>query len=127
MKLMKTLFVWLLLLAVPLQGHAAATLNFCASSSAATARNAAHCHVAGITHAASQDVQDVAKKKAVAGAVCDKCSHCTSCTSGALSMPAFAASLSFEPPAAEPIAYLPLYSSNPQYDGLERPPHRRPA
>lgn len=42
-------------------------------------------------------------------------------------MPAFAAALSFESPAAEPIAYLPRYSSNPLYDGLERPPHHRPA
>jgi hypothetical protein len=127
MKLMKTLFVWLLLLlALPLQGYAAAALNFCSSGSAPP-RAQAHCHIVSaksdhsLTHDATGANADAGHCQDASSS--HKCSNCSFCAFGAACVPTSTPPLAARPAGAERIDYLPHYVTSRLPAGLERPPH----
>ena len=114
--------MWLLLLALPLQGFAAATMLHCGAGHQRTVATAAsksaspHHHEAGQAHqhaAASDTAQpDLAKSK---------CSACAACCMGT-ALPA--AALAFEPfaPALAPLSFVTAPAIGFVTDGPDRPP-----
>jgi hypothetical protein len=127
MKLIKTLIVWLLLLAIPLQGHAAVSANLRMMSPGSASINdapvmAAHC--AGGSHHADAAV---AKAHCEKSAAVHKCSHCASCSVSAfLFLPEYPAT-ALTPHGSERIAYVAAFITSRLPDGLERPPHSQAA
>jgi hypothetical protein len=130
MKLIKTMLVWLLLLALPLQGQASAALNLCATGATPPAARS-HCHsvMSQTEHASPHQASASSTVKAADGHCQDaatgihKCSNCASCAFGAPCVPASSPPLSAKPAGAERIAYLPHHVTSRLPDGLERPPH----
>lgn len=123
MKLIKTLIVWLLLLAIPLQGQASVAINFCSSMDIPLASieslDIATVHAAAAHHGAVDTNEAHCHKPASV----HKCSNCTSCGMGAPGMPATWPSLAYQPLGSERIAYVAAYATTRLPDGLERPPH----
>ena len=114
MKCFRTLLVWLMLLAIPLQGFAAASLALCDAAGAPAAS-----HVA----AASMHEGHCAEPDSTAPDSPAKCSSCAFCCVGMAIAPAFAALTSPRPLASEPIAYAAMHVTAHIPGGLERPPH----
>ena len=130
MKLIKTLLVWLLLLALPLQGLAATALNICSTGAIAPPAVPVHCHVAKSEtmpstphHAAGDTAVQTADGHCQDSASPHKCSNCASCAFGAPCVPVSSLLVSAKPAGAEPIDYLPRHVTSRLPDGLERPPH----
>lgn len=113
MKCFRTLLVWLMLLAIPLQGFAAASSALCGAAAAPAAS-----HVA-----ASMDQGHCATPDQPAPDTPYKCSHCAFCCVGMTIAPAFAAPAAAHPLASEPIAYAAMHVTAHIPGGLERPPH----
>jgi hypothetical protein len=87
-KLLKALIVWLMLVAIPFQGYAAAGMLACAPAHATMAHAKMapeHCATMGMTHAAADDAATDAATPADAGhssphhQAGGKCSTCASC------------------------------------------------
>lgn len=140
--LVRTLLVWLLVLAVPAQGAAAVTMAFCgpnhhggsAANSAAQAGSAEHAnhHSAGQSApghhdmAAQADEVDAASASPAASsqgsqAVKQKCSACASCCSlGAILSPL----LAVPAPAVTPTVFSAVVPTVSAFaaDGPDRPP-----
>lgn len=119
----RTLLVWLMLLAIPLQGFAAASSALCDAATAPLASHAA----AGMDarHCAGPDSNTPDTDKA-AGNTADslaKCSSCAFCCVGTAIAPPCAAAADPRPPASEPIAYAAMHVTAHIPGGLERPPH----
>jgi hypothetical protein len=130
MKLIKTLLVWLLLLALPLQGLAATAMNICSTGATAPSAVQTHCHVAKLKsvpstphHAAGESTVQAADSHCQDSAGPHKCSNCASCAFGAPCVPVSSLLVSAKPAGAEPIDYLPHHVTSRLPDGLERPPH----
>lgn len=123
MKCFRTLLVWLMLLAIPLQGFAAASSALC---EAATAPLASHA-VASMDerHCAEPDsaAQDSAAQESAAPDSPVKCSSCAFCCVGMAIAPAFPAQGAAPPLASELIAYAAMHVTAHIPGGLERPPH----
>jgi hypothetical protein len=110
---LRTLLVWLLLLAIPLQGFAAASSALCA---------AARTPLAGQV-AASMDQGHCAEPDNAAPDSAAKCSNCAFCCVGIAIAPAWAALTGARALASEPIAYAAMHVTAHIPGGLERPPH----
>ncbi|HEX8611610.1 MAG TPA: hypothetical protein VF800_10020 [Telluria sp.] len=119
MKCFRTWLVWLLLLAIPLQGFAAASMALC---EAARASLASHVVAAGMDegHCAAPDS---APPDSAAPDSAAKCSNCAFCCVGMAIAPAFAAPAAAPPLASELIAYAAMHVTAHIPGGLERPPH----
>lgn len=123
MKLINTLIVWLLLLAIPLQGHAvvSASLRAMSEGSASivdTPLMAAHDPSAS-HHVRSGDAHAHCEKSTAV----HKCSHCASCSVSAFLFPATWPTITLTPHGSERFAYVEAFATTRQPDGLERPPH----
>jgi hypothetical protein len=137
----RTLFIWLLVLAVPVQGAAAATMAFCGAShhgggaSAATQANASavHAHVGGgeadhqhtravaLADEDSAASADSAASTAAGHAGQQKCSACASCCSlGAILSSVLAVAV----PVFSPTVFSTLEPSVELFaaEGPDRPP-----
>ncbi len=94
MSRLRALLLWVLMLAVPFQGYAAATMVLCAlpaqqqaGASTGAGSAAAHDHARHMQHgemAQQDDAHDGADKDKVAVDVTHKCSTCGSCHAAAL-------------------------------------------
>lgn len=125
MKSLKSLLVWLLLLALPLQGFAAVSMSMCEMGEAklvmaATAAmdNASPAMPEGCEHhnaapAAGED----------SGGSMAKCSTCASCSVGAAMVAALTRFPQVNSHGAERIPYVAAYDTACIYGALERPPH----
>lgn len=134
---LKTLLLWLLLAALPLQGYAAVSMFMCHGGQTAPTPLTAppHQHAAGKAHlpgtAAAQGSPDgrcpmhassgQAPCKTDAGN--SKCSSCASCCVGlAITVPVTALA-SVRPLGSEAIPYRVMHVTAHIPGGLERPPH----
>ncbi|MCY0915254.1 hypothetical protein [Massilia antarctica] len=108
MKSFRTLLVWLLLLALPLQGFAAASSALCEAARAPVASQVAAGMDEGHCHKPDRPA---------------KCSNCAFCCVGMAIAPAFAALADGRAPASEAIAYAAMHATAHIPGGLERPPH----
>jgi hypothetical protein len=90
--LLKSLIVWLMLLAIPFQGVASATMLVCAPIDSAPQRAAVASAVAGPHqhHAAHADAADKADKAAAHHHAGGKCNSCATCCFGAIMAPSTA-------------------------------------
>ena len=140
--LMRSLLVWLLVLALPAQGLAAATMAFCgagqhsvetatpaaqhspsAQGHAATGHFAAHDHQAMVPEADGQlqAPADCAESHATPAAKAHQCSVCATCCSvGAL--PSTVLTVPVTAPVATVFATVAASVDFVAADGLERPP-----
>ncbi|MBA5687590.1 hypothetical protein [Rugamonas apoptosis] len=134
MNLVKSLLLWLLLAALPLQGYAAAS-TFMANTmqdEKAPARMAAPCHHAAASqqltppgHCAMQTQTQTHHAHCGAGAHQAKCGNCAACCVGAaIALPALALA-DVWPVGSEAIAYRVRHVTAHIPGGLERPPHTR--
>ena len=125
MKTLKSILVWILLLALPLQGFAAVSMSMCDMGSSmvvvadsVVANDASPAMPDGCEHhdAAQAPGDDNAPKMA-------KCSTCASCSVGA----AITAAMTLLPQSnshgAERIPYVAAHDTACIYGALERPPH----
>lgn len=106
MKSFRTLLVWLLLLAIPLQGFAAASSLLCAAVDAPVT-----------SHAAT-----MAEGHCESPASPAKCSSCAFCCVGAAIAPAFAVPAGLKPLGSELIPYAAMHVTAHIPGALERPP-----
>ncbi|MDM5177293.1 hypothetical protein PO883_08810 [Massilia sp. DJPM01] len=104
----RTLLVWLLLLAIPLQGFAVASSALCEAARTAVASQVAASMDEGHCHQPDSPA---------------KCSNCAFCCVGMAIAPAFAALADARAPASEAIAYAAMHVTEHIPGGLERPPH----
>jgi hypothetical protein len=115
MKSLKSLFVWILLLALPLQGFAAVSMSMCNMGSARIEASAA---ASGCEHHKAAQPAGDEQSSGMA-----KCSTCASCSVGA----AIATALPVLPQSSshgmERIPYVSAYDTDCIYGALERPPH----
>lgn len=118
MKCFRTLLVWLMLLAIPLQGFAAASAALCDAAKAPAAS-----HVAGGMDGGHCAEPESAAPDSPAPDSPAKCSSCAFCCVGMAIAPAFAALASPRPLASEPIDYAAMHVTAHIPGGLERPPH----
>jgi hypothetical protein len=111
---LRSVLTWLLLVAVPLQGYAAAGMLFCGALSerAPVAAGAAHHHDHGSSpldgthqHAATAVANDDGTYWDLHGVMHGKCSACSSCCGVAALPSAPMASAAFEPRATPFIEY----------------------
>jgi hypothetical protein len=130
MKAIKTFFVWILLLALPLQGFAAVATSVCrpgaALAAAASAKNdhgVAHSDAAANCghHQSAPPVQD--DKNCDSASDATTCSACAACSVGASIAAAFAPLPAFNAHGAESIPYVAAHDTGCIYGALERPPH----
>lgn len=128
MKFFRTWLVWLMLLAIPLQGFAAASSLLCDAASKPVASHIAanmvegHCDTPDDAVPDSATLDDAVPDDAEPGSPA-KCSNCASCCVGMAIAPAFAVLLEPRPLASEPIAYAAMHATAHIPGGLERPPH----
>ncbi|GGC63531.1 hypothetical protein [Undibacterium terreum] len=121
-KLAPLFLLWLLMLAIPVQGIAAATMLFCGAEHhhVAVAEQGGHAHhhhdVAKKTDATQSSDQHASGAMAK-----DKCSSCAACCIGAVMVTALS-DPEILPPSSEKIDLV--FSSHLGHisDGLERPP-----
>ena len=119
-RLIRTIWICLLVLGLPLQGMAAATMALCAGhsteSSVATASQAHPCHGEPAAHAHQHTTPEAAAQP-------HKCSHCGTCAFVAAAAPA-----PLNLPAPLPVAevFSPLVTQVADFAaaGPERPPRR---
>ncbi|NHZ90262.1 hypothetical protein F2P45_14735 [Massilia sp. CCM 8733] len=114
MKCFRTLLMWLMLLAIPLQGFAAASSALCEAATAPLASHAA---------AASMDEGHCDEPGSATPDSAAKCSNCAFCCVGMAIAPACPAPGTAPPLASELIAYAPMHVTAHIPGGLERPPH----
>lgn len=137
-KLLKPFVLWLLLIAVPFQGYAAATMMCCGSAHSKGAGHAAqasagnmHSHLSGIDHdhdedavAASSDSGAHHHDGDTTKRVAFKCSACASCCVGAAIVQTSDHSFDFAPLDSTRISFHSRYFYRFVPDTLERPPYR---
>lgn len=123
MKHFKTLLVWLMLLALPLQGYAAASMALCKSGM--PAQPPAHVHDAGAAgHHAHAPVQaQAAGEHCASPSDMSKCSTCATCCAGAIMAPAVHQLALARPAGSQPIPYVSMHVTSHVPCALERPPH----
>ena len=125
MKALNSILVWILLLALPLQGFAAVSMSMCDSGAITVAATAsAHHGDGGASSAKACDhhqAQQSADDSSPGGMA--KCSTCASCSVGAAIVTAFARLPQVNSHGAERIPYVAAYDTDCKYDALERPPH----
>ena len=109
MKPIKTFLIWILLLALPMQGFAAASMLACSHMSAPVAQ------------AASLDTVPHCQSDAQAGA--GDCGVHAECRLAAAIAADFACVLARHPTGSHQIPYVGVYATAYYPDGLERPPH----
>lgn len=111
----RLLLVWLLAVALPVQGVSAATMQFCGHA-------AAPVHAAGHDHHAHADGGGAQKPAADPGA--HKCSACAACCMATALPPGGAPLAAPQPdvPTAQPV---PSLYADPDASALERPPRPR--
>ena len=145
-KLLKPFVLWLLLIAVPFQGYAAATMMCCGSAHAKGAAHLAlvpamqgsmHAHFSGMDHDHEEGAAAVGAASAVehdadahhhAGAsskrVAFKCCACASCCVSVAIVQTVDASLSVAPSNSVRISFLSRFFYRFVPETLERPPYR---
>lgn len=125
MKSLKSLVVWLLLFALPLQGFAAVSMSLCdtggmtmgAVSSSALAEMVAPATAADCEH---HDAAPASEENAGSQA---KCSTCAAGSVGAAIVAALTPLPQFNAHDAGRIAYVAAHDTACIYGALERPPH----
>ncbi len=133
MKFFRTLIVWLLLLAIPLQGYAAVTMSLCATG---TPLPVAQGHDDGGQavrphHAAQSDDtgHPMVSDAQPAGNHCpspdgtSKCSTCAACCVVAGNTHPVLTLATAKPVGSESIPYIAIFDTAHISSGLERPPH----
>lgn len=128
MTFFRTWLVWLMLLAIPLQGFAAASSLLCdAPGKPVASRVGANMHEG---HCAGPDsappdsaAPDTAAPDSAAAGSPAKCSNCAFCCVGMAIAPAVGVAAEARPLASEPIAYAAMHVTAHIPGGLERPPH----
>lgn len=132
MKALKTFFVWILLIALPIQGFAAVSMSMCEpgkSALAAVAVTDQDDHGAAASGLAGDCGHHQATASADTPNDCDnpsdaaKCSACAACSVGAFITVAFATLPAFQTHGAESIPYVAAHDTACIYGALERPPH----
>jgi hypothetical protein len=145
-KLLKPFVLWLLLIAVPFQGYAAATMMCCGSAHSKRTAHAAqasstesnmHSHLSGMDHDHDEDTIAAGTSSATesdAGAhhhdgdsskrVAFKCSACASCCVGAALVQTSDYSFGVAPLNSARIAFITRHFHRFVPDTLERPPYR---
>ena len=145
-KLLKPFVLWLLLIAVPFQGYAAATMMCCGSAHAKDVEHKAqepamqgniHSHLSGMDHDHHEGVVAAGSTGAPesdSGAhhhagdsskrVAFKCGACASCCVGAAIVQTSDYSFGIAPLNSTRIAFHSLYFYRFVPDTLERPPYR---
>jgi hypothetical protein len=132
MKALKTFFVWILLIALPLQGFAAVSMSMCEPDKAALVAAAVTDHGdhgAAASGLAADCGHHQATLAADTASDCDspsdaaKCSACAACSVGASITAAFATLPAFNTHGAEAIPYVAAHDTACIYGALERPPH----
>jgi hypothetical protein len=131
---LKALIVWLMLLAVPLQGFASATRQWCAPPSAVAQHQVAH-HVDAHSACNTGDHHGGAHVSVTGDPACQsdhhgtphhhpdgKCNTCATCCVGASMPPTFASSLPVYVPQFESIPFAPQHLVAPDLALPERPP-----
>lgn len=124
MKALKSILVWILLLALPLQGFAAASMSMCEPGPMKVAAGSgphgepAMSKATGCEHHQAQQAADDASPGGMA-----KCSTCASCSVGAALFTAFAPFAQVNAHGAERIPYVAAYDTDCIHGTLERPPH----
>jgi hypothetical protein len=133
MKLFRTLIVWLLLLAIPLQGYAAVTMSLCATGTPTPVAQviddgdqAAHQHHVAqpgdAGHAIAADAQpDGSHCPSPDGT--SKCSTCAACCVVAGNTHPVVTLATAKPVGSESIPYIAIFDTAHISTGLERPPH----
>ena len=109
MKPLKTFIIWILLLALPMQGFAAASMVACSHMTVPAVQAPAldddsHCH-------------------SVAKASTSDCSFHADCRLAAAIVLTLACVVTQHPAGSQQIAYASVYATAYFPDGLERPPH----
>lgn len=125
MKSLKTIFVWILLLALPLQGFAAVSMSMCdsgtmkvAAAATAVADDATSGMTDGCDHHDAKQAPDDDKPGSMA-----KCSTCASCSVGAAIVTALTPLPQINCHGAERIPYVAAHDTACIIGALERPPH----
>ncbi|NML60209.1 hypothetical protein HHL21_03725 [Massilia sp. RP-1-19] len=125
MKSLKSIFVWILLLALPLQGFAAVSMFMCDSGAAkvvaaatAVADDAASGMPAGCEHHKAKQAPGDDKPGSLA-----KCGTCASCPVGAAIVTVLIPLPQINSHGAERIPYVAAYDTACIVGALERPPH----
>lgn len=130
---MKSILVWILLIALPVQGFAGVATSMCGHANVAMATAAIAVETGhGATAPASagecgHDQASVQPAQTATG--CDSpsdettCSACGACSVGAAASTAFAALPAFNTHGAERIPYVATHDTACIYGALERPPH----
>jgi hypothetical protein len=130
---LKALIVWLMLLAVPVQGFAAATMLWCAPSPAVTAHEAAGGHNHGLMVLASQASDGNHDHAITADATAHhaghahhhadtKCNACAACYLGASMPPTFASLVPVQTTQFESIPFISRPIASADLALPERPP-----
>jgi hypothetical protein len=125
MKSLKSILVWILLLALPLQGFAAVSMSMCDSgmmkvvaAAQAVADDASPGMPEGCDHHSAKQAPDQDKPGGMT-----KCSTCASCSVGAAIVTALSPLPQFNSHGAERIPYVSAYDTDCVVGALERPPH----
>lgn len=122
----RRLLIWLLALALPAQGIAAATMQFCGPGHQPQVRqleSGAHEHHGAHGHAAALAADGAGKHQGANLAQLGKlkCSVCAACCM-ATALPASPLTLPVVEPVVERTAFMPARYVGPEGAGLERPP-----
>lgn len=122
----RVLLMWLLVVALPMQGVAAATMQFCGPGhhpqrvqAADDGHVAAHADEADAHHALSADKATGAGDLSQHGKL--KCSACAACCAGS-ALPPAAIALPFVKPTIERVSVVPPTYVGPDALALEKPP-----
>jgi hypothetical protein len=113
---LKTLLVWLLLLTLPLQGFASASMVMCDTGPAQAQMQQHHAAPASAGDAADAEHCEAPSTSA-------KCSTCAACSVGAVIVSVFDPLTGFESVGSQPIPYFATHVTANVPGGLERPPH----
>jgi hypothetical protein len=133
MKLFRTLIVWLMLFAIPLQGYAAVTMSLCATGSPAPVAQViddddqtVHQHhaaqAADAGHAMAADAQP-SDSHCPSPEGTSKCSTCAACCVVAGNTHPVVTLATAKPVGSECIPYIAIFDTAHISTGLERPPH----
>lgn len=123
MKALKSFFVWILLLALPLQGFAAASMSMCEPGPMKVAVADGHHGGPGMSGAMGCDHHKAQQPDDAKTGGMAKCSTCASCSVGAAIFTPLAPLGQFNSHGAERIPYVAAYDTGCIYGTLERPPH----
>jgi hypothetical protein len=122
--LLRSLIVWLLLLAVPYQGMAAAAMLACAPAPAKLAQQAEKAQHPPCHEAAAPDADTDQKPPAPHGKP-GKCASCAACPIGTAVLPARLLALAAHAPATATAPAAAGYLPSVHLDQPERPPRHR--